>query len=194
MRPVIGRLLAAALVGMVVTPAIGAGPCEQAFEKAEIAYVKNWNDSVYTPVFERCKPLADNDSVDAQYTIGVMYLYGRGTKENNKAAVRYLMAAAEKNHPRAQTEIGNMYENGVKPIRKDGDKAIMWYQRAAAQGDAEGHYLLGLAINWFKGDSKLQAKHVRIAALKNHAKAQWALAEEYTSGKAVKRDLACARF
>ena len=46
------------------------------------------------------------------------------------------MKAAEQGNVIAQNNVGYMYETG-QGIAKDREKALEWYQKAAAQGDGE---------------------------------------------------------
>ncbi|MFX8176283.1 hypothetical protein ABTL07_19655, partial [Acinetobacter baumannii] len=49
---------------------------------------------------------------------------------------------AEEGNAAAQTGMGILYENGREVVKSEA-QAVAWYQKAAAQGDAEAEYRLG---------------------------------------------------
>jgi TPR repeat protein len=54
--------------------------------------------------------------------------------EDDAEAVRLYTLAAEQGYAGAQTNLGVMYANG-EGVARDRDRAIVWFRRAAAQGD-----------------------------------------------------------
>lgn len=62
---------------------------------------------------------------------------------SDEAAVRRIVALAERGNPHAQAVLGFMYANG-RGVPQSYDLAVDWYLRSAEQGDPDGQYLLGL--------------------------------------------------
>lgn len=69
---------------------------------------------------------AQNDNIDAAYEAGVSYLFGEGTNKSPEKAKEYLTKAAQKNHPGAQYELGEMAFN-----KKDYFEAVKWLALSA---------------------------------------------------------------
>jgi TPR repeat protein len=59
------------------------------------------------------------------------------------AATRALFTQAARGNPRAQAQLGFMYEYG-RGVPQNYVTAVKWYQAAAEQGDADGQYFLGM--------------------------------------------------
>ncbi len=79
-----------------------------------------------------CTRAAARDDVEAQYLVGWMYYYGRGTPQSYPMAFRWYHRAAQGGDSRAQTYVGLMYRQG-KGVRPDPDAAYQWYLRAAGE-------------------------------------------------------------
>jgi TPR repeat protein len=85
----------------------------------------------------------------------------------------------------AQCNLGIMYYYG-KGVQQDSKQAAAWYQKAAAQGDAEAQCNLGNMYYYGKGvqqDSKQAAAWYRKAADQGHASAQCSLGLMYHEGE-----------
>ncbi|MDT8364233.1 MAG: tetratricopeptide repeat protein [Nitrosomonas sp.] len=72
-------------------------------------------------------------SADAQYQLGLLYLTGRGTLQDFSEASKWLILAAEQNHPLAQYELGLLYQVG-QGVGLDVGKSYIWFNIAAAAG------------------------------------------------------------
>lgn len=55
----------------------------------------------YRDAFIRLKPLAERGIADAQYAVGYMYFYGRGTVEDREEALQWIHKAAKQGQPDA---------------------------------------------------------------------------------------------
>ena len=88
-------------------------------------------------------PLARQDHVEAQYTLGYMYASGLGTPKREAAAAQWYRRAAQQGHVKAQVNLGASYQEG-RGVERDYAEALLWYRRAAAQGSAKGQYALGV--------------------------------------------------
>jgi uncharacterized protein len=76
---------------------------------------------------------AKRGSADAQYQLGLLYLDGRGTLQDFSEAAKWIILAAEQNHPLAQYELGLLYNTG-QGVDLDNEKGYMWLNLAAAAG------------------------------------------------------------
>ena len=57
-------------------------------------------------------------------------------EKDDKKAFHWFETAAEKGYARAQFNLAVMYEKGIG-VATDKSKALMWYRKAAAQGNQE---------------------------------------------------------
>jgi TPR repeat protein len=87
-----------------------------------------------TQRLEACRPLLERGNADAQTTIGVMYLEGRGVPEDHALAMSSFRKAAAQGHTEAFYNIGYAYEKG-KGVRQDFVEAAKWYRRGANRND-----------------------------------------------------------
>ena len=61
----------------------------------------NFREGNYTEAFEQLRPLAEKDNADAQYAIGYMYYYGKGTEKDIIQAQKWIRHAANQGQPQA---------------------------------------------------------------------------------------------
>jgi hypothetical protein len=61
--------------------------------------------------FERCKGAAEHGDVDAQVSLGIAYLDGRGVARNDAQAVDWFCRAAEQGNGEAELRLHRMYED-----------------------------------------------------------------------------------
>jgi len=73
--------------------------------------------------------------VEAQYTIGWMYLNGEGIGQDKEQAAIWFERAAESGHPYAMFRIADMYQNGIG-FEQDKAQAALWFRKAAESGAA----------------------------------------------------------
>jgi TPR repeat protein len=80
---------------------------------------------------------ADQGHAMARTFMGLAYLDGiGGLPQSNGEAVRYLKLAADQGDADGQYNLGTLYEEG-RGVEQDERMAIYWYQKAAAQGQAD---------------------------------------------------------
>lgn len=105
---------------------------------------------------------AKQGHASAQFSLGTMYIEGRGVVRDYSKALRWLNRAAEQGNIQAQHNLGMMYTEG-KGVARDAGRAFEWFHRAAQQGDPraqnnvglhflDGHGITGddtAAANWF---------------------------------------------
>lgn len=90
---------------------------------------------------------AKERDADAQFWLGTMYLYGKGTKKSLKEALRLFRLAAANDNARAQFMLGGNYKSG-DGVPKNLKEAARLYRLAAEQGLAAAQLALG-ALYYF---------------------------------------------
>lgn len=81
-------------------------------------------------------PAEEGDAV-AQFSLGIIYYFGRGVPTNHNEARRWYRLAAEQGYDRARVNLGVMCAAG-EGGPSDPIVAYMWFSLAAAQGNAAG--------------------------------------------------------
>jgi serine/threonine protein kinase len=119
---------------------------------------------------------AEGGDMAAQYEVGMMYAYGRGTKPDEAAAFKWLEKAATGGHLVAQSRLGVMLARGAG-VRKNESGAATWLRKAAERGDSSAQFNLGMmyahglglaqdisqAMSWYRK----AAEHGHAGALSN---------------------------
>ena len=103
------------------------------------------------------------------------------------AEIQALLKRAESGDPRAQYDVGRMYQWGEGPTHETGlpqdpEEAGKWYRKAAEQGHARAQYDLGYMYKSGEGvppDHKEAVKWIRKAAEQGSAAAMLGLANIY---------------
>ena len=98
---------------------------------------------------------------------------------------------AEQRDARAQTELGERYEDGRGGVEQDYGVAVSWFTRAADQGSADAQAALGFMYLRGRGVAQDDAAGVlwsRRAAEQGNARAQNNLGWMYANGRGVRRD------
>lgn len=133
-------------------------------------------------------------SVDKEITLGTAFLTGHGAVKDEKQAAYWFEKAAEAGDPRAQQQIGFLYEAGIG-VPTDPVRAVHWYQLAAAAGLASAKTNLGVAYLWGTGvpeDQQLAAQFFQQAAGHGDGRAASYLGNLYYFGQGVKQDKSAA--
>ena len=108
-------------------------------------------------------------SPDAQYKLGIMYVYGDTVPVDYAEAVKLLTSAAEQGHVEAAYNLAICYHYGFG-TEIDLEKALELYRFTAEKGYAKGKHLIGRfyyygwvvdqdykeAIKWFEASDNLQ--------------------------------------
>lgn len=71
---------------------------------------------------------------DADFELSIYCTNGFGTEVNPSMGFQHLLAAAEKEHPRALFNVGAAYFSGNDVVDRDVNEAIRWYEKARNQG------------------------------------------------------------
>jgi serine/threonine protein kinase len=93
--------------------------------------------------FKTCRRSAESGDAEAQFRLGVLYAYGRGTGRDETQAAEWLRKAAAQNHLTAQTRLGLMLARGAG-VRKDEAEAADWLRKAADRNEPVAQFNLGL--------------------------------------------------
>ena len=83
--------------------------------------------SDYTTALKELQPLAEQGNVQAQISVGKMYLYGWGVKKSEVQAAKWYRKAAEQGDSGAQKMLAYLYENGAG-VEKNPAEAEKWRQ------------------------------------------------------------------
>lgn len=122
---------------------------------------------------------------DAQFKLGLMYLYGKeGLNKNRNTALKWLKQAADQNHIGAQYHTGMVY---YKPDSTDNTDAYIWLTKAAENGHADAQYFLGTIYNQQRQYDEA-AKWLDNAYLNDHSEALDLLVEMYLQGNITNPD------
>ena len=70
-----------------------------------------------------------------------MYYNGEGVPQNYAESIKWLMKAAEQNHPDAQFFLGSIYDNG-EGVPQNHSEAVKYFKKAAQQGLTEAQEVL----------------------------------------------------
>ena len=106
--------------------------------------------------------------------------------------VAQLRPMAEQGDARAQTELGERYEDG-RGVAQDYQTAVSWFRRAAEQGHAPGQAALGYMYSYGRGVARDDAEAVRwfrLAAEQGNGRGQNSLGASYHNGEGVRQDYA----
>lgn len=94
---------------------------------------------------EKIRVAAEQGRVTAQTLLGLQFLEGGSANEpatvDYQQAYRWLSAAAEQGSPRAQVNLGVMYQQGLGRSR-DMTQALYWFEKAKEKGDVLAYMLL----------------------------------------------------
>jgi hypothetical protein len=98
------------------------------------------------------KSIARRNNLEALYVSGMVYTYpswraaGLNLKTDEKVACLYFGLAAEQGHPYATQEYALCFLDGRGGVKKDKEKALKWFERAAGTnyaGKAYSQYMTG---------------------------------------------------
>jgi hypothetical protein len=103
--------------------------------------VKSTRDEI--EAFKAMRRRAETGEAEAQFRLGVMYAYGRGTVRDEIEAASWLHKAAGQNHITAQMRLGLMLARGAG-VAKDEAEAAEWLRKAAEQNNSIAQFNLGL--------------------------------------------------
>lgn len=168
--------------------AMSAVYAEETFEDGRAAY----QAGDYEKALAILRPLAEQGNSQAQVTLGIMYDYGQGVKQDDKEAMKWYIKAAEQGIPVVQHDVGVKYFQGMG-VEQDYKEAAKWWEMSANAGLADSEFNLGLL--YYRGlglekDYTKAAELFRKAAEQGHSHAQYSLAVMYAFGNGMEKDYA----
>ena len=89
------------------------------------------------------KMLAEQGDPEAQNKLGILYVSGKGVRQDYDQAAKWLQKAAMQGHVIAQHNLGVLYTSGTG-IPRNYEAAGAWFKKAAEQGYAKSQYRLGM--------------------------------------------------
>ena len=141
-------------------------------------------------LIDRYRRDAENGDAEAQYELGLSYIYGVGVEENISEGVKWFQKAAEQGKTEAQFNLAIAYANG-RGIQQNSVEAAKWFQKAADQEDAASQYFLGTMYSHGDGvrqDYEEAIKWYLKAAEQEYPDAMCNLGGMYTNGEGVQQD------
>jgi len=135
----------------------------------------------------------DSQNEDAQYELGKTYKEGVLVPKNIKKAAYHLAKAAQRNHNKAQFEVGMIYfygENG----KKDKEVAKELWNKSARDGNIDAMYYLGKYYYESYRAYKNAYEWFSKAAGKGDNRAQYMLGIMYYNGKGISKDVISAKY
>ena len=134
---------------------------------------------------------AENGNLDAQLSLGYIYLYGEcEIKPDYSKAFHYYELAAAQNDNVAINNLGSLYYSGIGTPANVG-KAMEMFDKAAKLGNVEAAVNLAflyMTENPVQQDSKHAIELFQTAAEKGNPTAQFMLGYAYLHGYLVKKD------
>lgn len=114
-------------VGSVLGLLICQNPVFAATEAEGVALFNQGNFAAALPVFQT---LAEQESVMAEYYLGMMHYFGYGMHPDSKGAKDWFSKAAMQGHPASQTYLGELLM-----VERQYLSAYMWLELAIQQGN-----------------------------------------------------------
>jgi len=135
---------------LAATPAAPAAAA--AAEEALPAGDDLFRRGLYPEALSTWRAAAEQGDRWAAYRLGVEYLDGKPNvvKRDVAEAVKWIRQAAEANEPRAQFEMGSLYEYGTG-VPADLEAAAQWYLKAAERGHVQGQYNIATMLETGEG-------------------------------------------
>ena len=133
---------------------------------------------------------ADAGDVDAQFRVGSAYDTGNGAPRSAENAMKYYLMAAEKGHAKAQNSVGSALQAEEKY-----SEALVWFERAAAQGHALATNNLAFLYDLGRGVKQDRRKGFELysrAADLGWAESMWNIANMYGAGQLGQIDMVSA--
>jgi TPR repeat protein len=175
-------------VGWLVSAALQKDP--EALYQLACLFDRGWQDPERGLILLRAA--ARQGFAEAQYSLARRYECGEGGVPcDSRLAGAWCQKAAEQGLAKAQSMLGECYDNGWG-FHPDRVLALKWYQKAADQGLGEGAYYVGLCHEENE-DLRLAVQSYTKAADQNYPYAFSRLAKAYRRGDGVEQDLQIAR-
>jgi len=156
-----------------------------------LGFIYDTVDNDYTKAAENYLLAATTSDITAQYNLGLIYEYGKGRPVDFEQAKGLYKAASDKGYPKAMTQLAGLYFYAPNGSRNE-QLALSWYKKAAALGDSNALYQLGL-FSETGVTTKLDYVHAlsfyQQSSDSGNEKAKLALARMYQYGLGVQKDI-----
>lgn len=96
----------------------------------------NAGPEIWTAAFPFCQKASAQGSIEANYTLGVAYLEGRGIAADTAQGIQFLQRAAGKGNLPAMTRLAQVYSEGSL-VPQDYARALNWHRQAARYGSPQ---------------------------------------------------------
>ena len=125
----------------------------------------------------------------AKYQLGKLFMNGEHFSKNISYALRWLEESAEEKNQYAEYLLGRLYLKG-EDVDQDLDKATEFLKRSAMQGNKYASYALAklLLSDNFSSDKLEGFKHLKTAADKGFAPAEYLLGKLLYEGKLIEKN------
>jgi uncharacterized protein len=88
---------------------------------------------------------AEKDFPNSLYSLGKMYQYGLGVKQDDARAASLFMKSAEQGFVRAQYNLAKAYRDGAG-VKRNTDESLRWFLAAAEGGYAKAQYKMAMRL------------------------------------------------
>lgn len=157
------------------------------FEEARTFFENKDNDprgEEGIEIYHRLQYCAEQGDKRCQNQLGLWYLHGVGTEQNNKLAVEWFEKAAEQDYAAAFGNIGDLYRKGLG-VEVDYQRAVQYYKEGSDRKHCGCQYRLGKC--YLKGisvdvDKDLAFSLFMDSSLQGYAPAMFALYLCYLNG------------
>ena len=112
-----------------------------------------YDQKQFRAAFPLIKKEAGKGNAEAQFYLGKIYDYGKGTSKNIEKAVYWYQKSSSQGNPKAMYNLAYMYSHG-EGVEKDLQKAFELYSQAAQKGLPMAQYNLALIYRKGKGVRK----------------------------------------
>lgn len=130
------------LIIWTLAPSIAKlGSSTASFASLPAAEADSSPDAYVSVGLEDVKKLATNGNVGAEYSLGMRYANGNGTRQDYREAMRWFLRAADAGSVRAQARVATWFWAG-RGTQQDNSKAYYWALLAQAGGDETGHAIV----------------------------------------------------
>ncbi len=139
---------------------------------------------------EELQKEANSGDVESQYSLGLIYHFGRGVPKDYNQAILWYTKAAEQGSAKAQYELGQLYQTG-RGTTINYLQAFQFFAQAAVQEHAKAQYSLALLYSQGLGvgrDYPEAIAWLTKASNKGLADAQYQLGLMYYKGTGVEQD------
>lgn len=157
-----------------------------------LGYLCFQDSELHNTAIDYFKKATELGYAESAYMLGIMFLYGYGTKKEPNIALKYFVSAFELGKIQTCRALGDLFFQGTFDNgRQNIDKAIEWYLRGVDKqvlscievlGDCY-YFGFGVAI-----DYELAFDFYKTAAEKGSANAAFMLGTMYSSGQSVKKN------